>query len=201
MYEVLDDEDVTEATQTLAKANKSPNELEVNADHSYNYFPDDIWFLISEYICPEDITRFALICKQTHDITATLKFWRNVFNRYYDTNVDLPVRLQKDCMARPRGLRACAIRSLFYTYSPFVARLPTQSQQDFHSLVKRRIIQFWYEQTGGNYMYFFKLKRKLQPGTLTFASNQIQRKNGKSIQALSDIYCNSEEGCSLIVVG
>lgn len=173
----------------------------VDDTHVYNFFPNDIWFLISEYIQPEDLIRFALICKQTYTITTTLKFWKSLYRRYYNANVELPVRLQLDCMTRPRGIRACAIRSLFFTYPPFVNRVRSQSQQDFHSLIKHRVIQFWFQQVNAvKFLYFYKLKRKLLPGSRPFESEQLQRKDGRSIKALRDVYCNSEEGCSLLMV-
>lgn len=173
----------------------------VDDNHVYNFFPNDIWFLISEYIRPEDVMRFALICKQTYTITTTLKFWKNLYRRYYNSNVELPVRLTKDCMTRPRGVRACTIRSLFFTYPPFANRVRAQAQQDFHSLIKHRVVQFWFQQvTAVKFLYFFKLKRKLLPGSRPYESEQLQRTNGRSIKALRDVYYNSEEGCSLLMV-
>lgn len=170
-------------------------------DHIYNEFPNDIWFLISEFIAPEDITRFALICKQTYAVTTTLKFWKKVYRRHYRAGVELPIRLQLDCMTRPRGIRSCTIRSLFFTYPLFVNRTLAQPQQDFHTLVKHRVIQFWFQQVSSTkFWYFYKLKRKLQPGSRTYASEQLQRRDDKSMKALRDVYCNTEEGCSLLMV-
>lgn len=167
----------------------------------YNFFPNDIWFLISEYIQPEDVTRFALICKQTYEITTTLKFWRKLYRRYYKADIELPVRLQLGCMTRPRGIRACAIRSLFFTYQPFANRVRVQAQQDFHTLIKHRVIHFWFQQVSvEKFLYFYKLKRKLQPESRPYESEQLQRKRGKTMKALRDVYCNSEEGCSLLMV-
>lgn len=199
-YEALDVDDVEMTTKKLAKSKISNGTL-TEDQNTYHFFPNDIWFLISEYIPPEDITRFALICKQTYEVTTTLKFWKKLYRRYYKPTIELPVRLQQDCMARPRGVRACTIRSLFFTYPLLVDRTQQQSQQDFHSLVKRRVIQFWFQQVNsGKFLYFYKLKRKLQPDTRTYESEQLQRKNGRSIKALRDVYCNSEEGCCLLMV-
>lgn len=181
------------------KISKSAS-VAVENEHTYNNFPNDIWFLISEFIHPDDVIRFALICKQTYSITTTLKFWRNLYRRCYKAGVELPVRLQSDCMTRPRGIRACTIRSLFFTYPLLVNRALAQSQQDFHLLVKRRVIQFWFQQVSPvKFHYFYKLKRKLQPGSRTYHSEQLQRRDGKSMKALRDVYYNTEEGCSLLM--
>lgn len=211
-YEALDVDDVViditakKLSKTKASNGQTPATLAVaENEHTYNEFPNDIWFLIAEFISPEDIPRFALISKQTYAITTTLKFWKNLYRRYYHpadkAGIELPIRLQLDCMTRPRGIRACTIRSLFFTYSLFVNRTLVQPQQDFHSLVKRRVIQFWFQQVSSTkYWYFYKLKRKLQPGTRTYESEQLQRRNGQSMKALRDVYYNTEEGCSLLMV-
>lgn len=202
-YEALDVHDIS--LDVIAKKSSKSKVSNASADdetdgQTYNEFPNDIWFLIAAFVAPEDIPRFALICKQTYAITTTLKFWKNVYRRHFTTGVELPVRLQLDCMTRPRGIRACAIRSLFFTYPLFVNRTLVQPQQDFHSLVKRRVVQFWFQQVSSSkFLYFYKLKRKLQPGTRTYESEQLQRRNGNSMKALRDAYHNSEEGCNLLM--
>ena len=45
-------------------------------------YPFDIWFLIGTYIAPEDIGRFALICRTTNRVVNTPAFWISTFNRY-----------------------------------------------------------------------------------------------------------------------
>lgn len=168
---------------------------------TYNIYPSDIWYLISEYISPEDVGRFALISRQTYAITTTMKFWKNLYKRYLCANVALPIRLQPDCMARPGGIRACAIRSLFYTYQLFVQRLVKQSQQDFHLLVKRYVDRIWFSQINNTkWIYFYKLKRKLLDGSRLAESESLHRRNSKSLKSMRDIYLNTEEGCVLLVV-
>lgn len=38
-------------------------------------YPLDIWFIISEYIEPEAVGKFARICKSSYYVTTTAKFW------------------------------------------------------------------------------------------------------------------------------
>lgn len=184
------DDSKTETTKT-----------EMNAEHTYNVYPNDIWYLIAEHIRPEDVCRFALISKQTYAITTSMKFWKNLYKRYYDPNVPLPVRLQPNCMTRPGGMRACAIRSLFYTYPVFVNRLTKQSQQDFHLLAKRYVERFWFTQVSRTkWQYFYKLKQKAMPGSRVAESEQLYRRDRKSLKSMSDVYLNTEEGRALLVV-
>ncbi|XP_031617510.1 transmembrane protein 183 isoform X2 [Contarinia nasturtii] len=178
-YEALDI-DADMVTKKMSKS-KIANVISVEDDQNYNYFPNDIW--------------------QTYTITTTLKFWKCLYRRYYKANVELPMRLTMDCMTRPRGIRACTIRSLFFTYPSFVNRVRQQSQQDFHMLVKHRVVQFWFQQIDAmKFLYFYKIKRKLQPGSRTYESEQLQRKDNRTIKALRDVYFNTEEGCSLLMI-
>lgn len=168
---------------------------------NYNTYPIDLWYLVSSHIQPEDVLRFALICKQTYAITTTMKFWRAIYKRHYTDQVELPVRLQPDCMARPGGIRACSIRSMYFTYAPFVQRLLMQPKQDFHLLAKRYVERFWFSQiTSTKWQYFYKLKRKPIQWSRAAESEALRRQNGRSLKSLRDIYLNSEEGCALLVV-
>lgn len=190
-----DDEDVFDYTKKLPKLNQTEDE------HIYNHFLNDIWYLISEHIQPEAVQCFALICRQTYAITTTMKFWRNIYRRYYNPLVDLPVRLQLDRMTRPGGFRACTIRSLFYTYPVFVERLKVQSNQDTNALIKRHLLHFWYEQINASkFLFFYKLKRKSSAGSRVSESEHLQSNGNKAMKALRDVYMNSEEGCCLLIV-
>lgn len=140
-------------------------------------------------------------CKQTYHITTTMMFWRHLYLRYYDANVELPVRLQKDCMARPGGIRACTIRSLFYTYPLLVDRLHPNYYQNTDGLLNRQLMHYWYRQIGHTkFQFFFKFKRRLVDGSRPYQSDQLQRQDHKSMASLRDVYANSEEGCSLLIV-
>lgn len=197
-YESLDITYPEMESKTSTKTNAA--ETADSAETSMIY-PNEVWFLISEHIAAEDVGRFALISKQTYHITTTMKFWRNLYLRYYDANVELPMRLQKDCMQRPGGIRACTIRSLFYTYPVLVDRLNPSYYQDTDSLINRRVMNYWYDQVSpGRFRFCFKFKRRLVPGTRTYESNQLQRQNERSLASLRDVYSNSEEGCSLLIV-
>ena len=44
-------------------------------------YPFDIWFLISMHIPPEDIGRFALICRKTYHVVNTVCFWIGLFRK------------------------------------------------------------------------------------------------------------------------
>lgn len=45
-------------------------------------YPIDIWHVIAAYIRPEDVCRFALICKNAWAVTCTAAFWTRLYKRY-----------------------------------------------------------------------------------------------------------------------
>merc|ERR1711953_1000840 len=52
----------------------------------------DFWYLLSKYIQPSDVGKFALICKASYYTVATLGFWRKLYLRHFDPVIhyDLP---------------------------------------------------------------------------------------------------------------
>ena len=46
-------------------------------------YPIDLWFLIGSYIAPEDVCTFASICRGTHVVTHSARFWLSLYRRSY----------------------------------------------------------------------------------------------------------------------
>ena len=89
-----------------------------NPDHNeYGFtYPLDVWCLLAQYIRPEQVQNFALICKGARDATNMRTFWLRIYKRHISQPMKLPERLQPhriDC--RP-GLRARIIRALYHGY-------------------------------------------------------------------------------------
>ncbi len=168
-------------------------------DHIYSNYPVDIWFLISNHIYPEDVGRFSLICRTTRYICSTPSFWFSLYKRYYRHLYDriVPIRLQPDCMVRLHGLRACAIRSLFFTYKPFVDRLPALVKQDFHNLKSFWIVSSWVAPDKNDWTFCYKLRN--EKPTLT-DNNNDDGGSGSSLNNFRDIFYNPEKGCKVLVV-
>lgn len=166
---------------------------------TYNYYHNDIWFVISKFICPEDVSCFARICKQTEYICTTATFWNNLYKRHYRDMDKMPDRLKPEYMLRLGGLRACVIRSLYFTYEPFLKRLPLLVQQDSCILEKRECVASWAIEIKDNWHFCYKLKQKLRPGSRAAISEQIKMKNS-FLEVYQDIYQNTEENCKILVV-
>ena len=54
-------------------------------EFSSSVFPNDFWFLLSEYILPEEVGRFACISHVTRHIVSSQSFWRRMYSRYYSS--------------------------------------------------------------------------------------------------------------------
>ena len=67
----------TEIKNKVKKCDKTSSDGTVG-----RVYPLDLWCLLGEYLNPEDIGRFAAICKGTHLIISTAKFWNNLYKRH-----------------------------------------------------------------------------------------------------------------------
>ncbi|XP_055551740.1 transmembrane protein 183-like isoform X1 [Wyeomyia smithii] len=174
-----------------------------NEDQDKNIFSDyiiDIWYLISEYILPEDVCRFALKCRKTAEVVQSAKFWYHLYRKHCNVYVDdLPGRLQSVNMIILHGLRACTIRCLFYTYPPFVHRITIAPYTDPHRITGRQLVFSWYRQYRTGWNYYFKLRSRPIPGSRAERSTVLQRQKTYP-DYLKDIFMNPEEGCQILIV-
>lgn len=50
-------------------------------NNEYTEYPIKIWLLLAEYIRPEDVKSFSLICKTTLSVVNTASFWIRLYKR------------------------------------------------------------------------------------------------------------------------
>lgn len=166
-------------------------------------YPLDIWFLISEYIQPEDVRRFGGICRSTYTVVCSAKFWFSLYKRFYK-NVNLPERLQPECMVRKYGLKACVVRSLHFMYPLFVNRIKavTTFEEHPHNLMKRQCVLMWHAKRKDKWLYFFKLKENVNYELRRKQQQQKpqQQQQPDLIEMLDDVLANTEEGCRILQV-
>lgn len=194
---VIEVEDVEE-TGFKRRRNRRSN-LNETDNNSYNDYHVDIWSVISEHIRPEDVSRFALICKKTSFIVSSAKFWLALYRKHYRRQIDMPNSLRPESMRKLSGIRSNVIRSLFYTYPPLVRRLNSNASKDYHYLVKRECINMWNSQQKDGWIFCFKFKQKMMPGSRCAESDRVLRTK-KVWEVHQDVYSNSEEGCQILVV-
>lgn len=165
-------------------------------------YPLDIWFIISEYISPEAVGKFARICRSSYHVTTTGKFWFHLYKSYYKFIPGLPERLQPHCMVRTHGLRACVIRTLHYTYFTLKREVDDVSylrHDEPHSLVKRRCCLMWHKERKMRCYFYFKLK-EIPKSTRLKQKPQMNVKKTDFLEMLEDVAVNPEDGCKVLRV-
>ncbi|XP_053670221.1 transmembrane protein 183 [Anopheles nili] len=165
----------------------------------YNDYHIDVWFLVSQFIPPEDVCRFALICRKTAEVVQSGRFWTQLYRSCYDRSIDIPPRFQPENMMRLRGLRSTVIQSLYYIYPPFKNRLATASYRNPYRVVGRQLLSTWHKRTKHCWTYYFRLKASFMPESRPVQSLKLQREKN-SLQFMQDIYMNPEEGCQIMMI-
>ena len=178
----------------------------------------DFWYLLSKYIPPSDVGKFALICKASFYTVATLGFWRKFYLRHFDPVIhfDLPERFQPECMSRPKGIRAEVIKMLHQTHQPFLERQSKESSiwPDPHRLTGRTCTLQTSNRIGKRSVYhYFKLTESPRSKSLLPVARLDdeeedeeeedigdKKKTKKLLADLSDIYFNPEEGSKVLQV-
>ncbi|XP_014468156.1 PREDICTED: transmembrane protein 183 isoform X2 [Dinoponera quadriceps] len=169
-------------------------------------WPLDIWFVISEYIPPETVGKFARICKSSHYVTTTAKFWFHLYKTYHKHVSDLPDRLQPECMMRQHGLRACVIRALHYTYFTSLLRCEIDDvsclrQEEPHSLERRKCTHMWHKNGKIRWYFFFKLKQISKArNSMLMKRKTCDIEETELIEMLENVAVNPEDGCKVLRV-
>ncbi|XP_035783904.1 transmembrane protein 183-like [Anopheles albimanus] len=197
VVESLPDDADTDGQLMMRPGRRKRRPLEDEA--SYNDYHINLWFHISEYIRPEDVCRFACICRKTAEVVQSGRFWSQLYRSYYDTAIEMPERFQPASMVRRRGLRAAVIRALYYLYPPFVELLTRMPHQNPYRVIGRQLLSGWRKPTKNSWTYCFKLKARQRPGSRPALSAELQREKS-SIAFMQDIYMNPEEGCQILLI-
>ena len=147
-----------------SKIDKTNNKELEDINHVYNDYHIDIWFLVSEYIRPEDTCRFALICQKTANVVCSGKYWMKLYRRFYSKRIlALPSKFRPDRMDRIGGLRAKVICSLFYTYASFIKRLTDPQRHHPTKLENLFLKQTWYKHVKqGVWIFYYRFSNKIK---------------------------------------
>jgi hypothetical protein len=168
-------------------------------DESGYIYPLDLWFILGSYIDPEDISLFARICKSAHIVIHSAMFWHELYKRYFNADIDLPMHLQPHCISHNHGLRTRVVRSLFYLYPAFQRRVKNTASfgHDPDVLTGARCLLMWHKQVKNLWHFFFKfrLPRRSQCHLSAVVGDNEDR-------LLSDIniHDNTEEDCCVLQV-
>ncbi|XP_040059273.1 transmembrane protein 183A isoform X2 [Gasterosteus aculeatus] len=148
----LDPEEDGEHDTKVAHKKKNKRRKESSESSYGGEYPVDVWLMLASYIRPEDVGRFALICRNAWTVTCTAAFWTRLYRRHYKIDADLPFRLKPDCIDRMCSLRARVIRSLFHLYKPFslrVSKIPALPESTPTTLLNSKCLLFWVTKVSG----------------------------------------------------
>ncbi|KAL1506441.1 hypothetical protein ABEB36_005807 [Hypothenemus hampei] len=199
---ILDDFDMKrneDGTVSLAIQKVKPDTHKItisqrNNDSEGNNYPLDVWFLISEYICPEDVGIFGAICKTSFEVICSSRFWFNLYRRYYKNIPGLPQNLKPERLVRKYGLKTNVIRALYHMYPQFVNR--TLKEEHPASLKNYQCQLLWFNLQEKNCIYYFKLKRF----NWKSAQSRKESKQVNLLEILEDITANPDEDCRVLKV-
>lgn len=160
-------------------------------------YPSDLWHLISDYITPESVSTFALLCHDSHRVTHTASFWQRLYKRCYKADVEVPSRLQPHCVRRVHGVRSLVIAAMFHFYPPFVQRLqmlaPMEADPD--QLLGARCLLVWYAKVKDLWHFYFKFRRLVQRPCWLRHQGPVT-----DLLAADDVCYNPEENCCVLQV-
>ncbi|XP_011692569.1 PREDICTED: transmembrane protein 183-like isoform X2 [Wasmannia auropunctata] len=199
------DEENLMKDSTKGRRNRRKSKCQQDNDEEEGVdYPLDIWFIISEYIQPEAVGKFARICKSSYYVTTTGKFWFHLYKLYYKFVPDLPERLRPQCM-RLHGLRASVIRALHYSYFRTSEGerddMSYLRQEEPHSLVKRKCTLMWHKEGKVRWYFYFKLKEISKTRNSSLKSSiQCGVKKTEFLEMLEDVAVNPEDGCKVLRV-
>ncbi|XP_030748920.1 transmembrane protein 183 [Sitophilus oryzae] len=185
-------------TQVRKKTLSTSKECTVGNNFGRDY-PIDIWYILSEYIRPEDVGTFASICKTSHEVVCSSRFWFGLYRRYYRSVSTMPEFLQPECLVRKYGLRANVIRALYYMYQPFIDRIipVTTFEEHPESLNKFECHLLWHTMKNRTYTYYFKMRKRLIDIKV---HSRSQPEQPDLLEILDDIFVNQDEYCRILKV-
>jgi len=156
-----------------SKLLKNANKKEDDTFLKFNCYSLDLWFLLSEYIDPENVGAFALICHASYFITTTTTFYKRLWQRCSPLNNPLKCTATEKLICRnmekvflnekKENIRANVIRALHYCYPPFLEQSNLKYlQRDLSMLEGSQCIMQWHNTNNYHslkkYVFCFKFQ-------------------------------------------
>lgn len=115
-----------------------------------------LFLLLSEHISPEDVGRFAAICRTTCYIISTAGFWYSMYNRYF---------LSLICRELYRSDKVCELsfQTIFCWTGQcwYIRPVNIYSMHDFFWHVRFKILIIFYLQWVAVWVIFFQLSYEI----------------------------------------
>lgn len=154
--------------------------------------------MVADYINPEDVKSFALICKNTELVVSHASFWKSLYRRFQKPEIS-PQNLRLNCF------RSNVIKTLYKVYEPFVERLkrPTTTI-DLESLKGLRFVNCYFKEQSKVWIYCYKFWNRIKvrkPRTLKrYEVSEEDYELENVLAKFNNIFENPQEGCTILLV-
>ncbi|KAL5278996.1 TMEM183A family protein [Megaselia abdita] len=186
-----DEDDFVEGRTRSRKAKEDPN-------HIYSDIDMTVWFLVGDYIRPEDVKSFALICKNTENVVSHASFWKSLYRRYLNKDSSSE-KLRLSCF------RSNVIKSLYKTYPPFVERLkrPTTTMS-LEALKSLLFVNCYYKEESKVWIYCYKFWNRIKARKPRILRREEVSEEDYELENMiakfNNIFENPHEGFTLLLV-
>ena len=146
-------------------------------------YPLDIWYILANYIEPEQVQTFACICRASYMAINSSTFWNHLYERHIKDTSNLPDFLKQTFGAKNIGLKTFVIRALFLVHPSLNNRLINEDSLDItkpslQQLIGLRCCNTWYKiesSLRSSHIYLFRFQLK-SDGEKVSALNQTSNK-------------------------
>ncbi|XP_043206451.1 transmembrane protein 183-like [Amphibalanus amphitrite] len=124
-------------------------------------YPPELWYLIGRHVAPEDVARFAAICRDAYRSTLTRQFWVRLYWHWCAPPTPLGLLAAPDFVQEQRGCRAAVVRALHRLYGPLRAlRRRAADSTDTCRLVGAQCINMGRAPAGGDFWLYCLVFRR-----------------------------------------
>jgi hypothetical protein len=160
---------------SLKRLNEKPNttkkDLLINKKTDYTkqdgvYYPLDIWFILANYIKPEQIQTFSCLCRGSYLAVTSVKFWTQLYKRFITDTENLPICLTPNGIANKPGVKTRIVRALFLAHPNLNKRLGAEESLEMADKVLQQLIGLrcrntWYKiesTSNSSHTYLFRFQ-------------------------------------------
>lgn len=164
-------------------------------------YPLDMWFILANYIKPEQIQTFSCICRGSYQVVNSTTFWTNLYKRYITEMTSLPICLQQNSIKKRLGLKTRVVRALFFACPDLRNRGLTKQPLAMAKSLLQQLLGLacrntWYRMEStleSSHTYFFKFQ-------LNKTSDQNLPNPSETLYTNNRLNHNDEDDCVILQV-
>ncbi|XP_063961029.1 putative transmembrane protein 183BP [Lytechinus pictus] len=204
-HQQFDDENEEEGDKTTRKKSRKGSKKKGKAklepvQEGTRVYPIDLWYILADYVRPEDIATFSCLCKDAYSITRTVSFWKKLYFRYLNPNTVLPPYLKPEGIERTHGLCAFVIRALYFLHEPYRLSLnkpcPVGEGHASPEAIKDYTCLYTWSsgRMGHHFTHFMKLRLCSKEGAVVHKGNSFNKDifaNDNRRECILRVHCES----------